>query len=325
MANSVSASKKGWVGQLFQKWLNRRIPPVASLALSHRNVFILPSRTGWAFGGLLLAMLLTAINYQNSLIYGLTFWLVSLGHGTIWLTFRNLSGLEMTAGRVEPCYAGENIQLPVKVASAKHWSVAITVGYPEETEQDFTLAPGESQGVALSRHAYKRGRLPLRRIRIETEYPFGLFRAWSWVALDFDVIVYPKPEFTPLQLSAGKGDDIEGTTTAVSGKDDISGIREYGRGDSLNQISWKHTARSGSPKSFEREQEQGVMCQLAWESLGGLEPEVRLSRLASWVDQAEAMGWEYGLSIPGVEVMADRGSEHRHRCLTALALWGVDE
>ncbi len=104
MASGVSKSRKGWVGRLFQKWLNRRIPPVASLALSHRNVFILPSRTGWAFGGLVLAMLLTAINYQNSLIYGLTFWLVSLGHGTIWLTFQNLSGLEMTAGRVTPCY-----------------------------------------------------------------------------------------------------------------------------------------------------------------------------------------------------------------------------
>jgi len=269
-------------------------------------------------------MLLTAINYQNSLIYGLTFWLVSLGHGTIWLTFRNLSGLEMSAGKVEPCYAGESLQLPVNVSSAKHWSVAITVGYPGETEQDFTLSPGESLNVAIARQTRKRGRLPLRRIRIETEYPFGLFRAWSWVALDFDVVVYPKPEYTSVHLSVGDGDELEGSTLALIGQDDISGIREYGRGDSLNQISWKHTARSGSPKSFEREQEQGVMCQLDWGSLTGLEPEVRLSRLASWVDQAEALGWRYGLSIPGVEIPAGTGNEHRHRCLTALAVWGTD-
>jgi uncharacterized protein (DUF58 family) len=298
---------------------------VSRLALSHKNVFILPSRTGWAFAGLLLAMLLTAINYQNSLIYGLTFWLVSLGHGTIWLTFRNLSGLEMSAGKVEPCYAGESLQLPVNVSSSKHWSVAIIVGYPGETEQDFTLSPGESLDVAIARQTHKRGRLPLRRIRIETEYPFGLFRAWSWVALDFDVVVYPKPEYTPVHLSVGDGDELEGSSLALIGQDDISGIREYGRGDSLNQISWKHTARSGSPKSFEREQEQGVMCQLDWVSLTGLEPEVRLSRLASWVDQAEVLGWKYGLSIPGVEIPAGTGNEHRHRCLTALAVWGTDE
>ena len=324
MVNRSQSDNNAWGRGLFQSWLNRRIPPVSRLALSHKNVFILPSRTGWAFAGLLLAMLLTAINYQNSLIYGLTFWLVSLGHGTIWLTFRNLSGLEMSAGKVEPCYAGESLQLPVNVYSAKHWSVAITVGYPGETEQDFTLSPGESLDVAIARQTGKRGRLPLRRIRIETEYPFGLFRAWSWVALDFDVVVYPKPEYTPVHLSVGDGDELEGSTLALIGQDDISGIREYGRGDSLNQISWKHTARSGSPKSFEREQEQGVMCQLDWGSLTGLEPEVRLSRLASWVDQAEALGWKYGLSIPGVEIPAGTGNEHRHRCLTALAVWGTE-
>ncbi|MBN58850.1 MAG: DUF58 domain-containing protein [Oceanospirillaceae bacterium] len=324
MVKRLKSDKDGWGRRLFQSWLNRRIPPVSRLALSHKNVFILPSRTGWAFAGLLLAMLLTAINYQNSLIYGLTFWLVSLGHGTIWLTFRNLSGLEMSAGKVEPCYAGESLQLPLNVSSAKHWSVAITVGYPGETEQDFTLSPGESLDVAIARQTRKRGRLPLRRIRIETEYPFGLFRAWSWVALDFDVVIYPKPEYTPVHLSVGDGDELEGSTLALIGQDDISGIREYGRGDSLNQISWKHTARSGSPKSFEREQEQGVMCQLDWGSLTGLEPEVRLSRLASWVDQAEALGWKYGLSIPGVEIPAGTGNEHRHRCLTALAVWGTE-
>ena len=151
MVKRLKSDKDGWGRRLFQSWLNRRIPPVSRLALSHKNVFILPSRTGWAFAGLLLAMLLTAINYQNSLIYGLTFWLVSLGHGTIWLTFRNLSGLEMSAGKVEPCYAGESLQLPLNVSSAKHWSVAITVGYPGETEQDFTLSPGESLDVAIAR------------------------------------------------------------------------------------------------------------------------------------------------------------------------------
>lgn len=325
MVKRSQSDKKGWGRRLFQSWLNRRIPPVSRLALSHRNVFILPSRTGWAFAGLLVAMLLTAINYQNSLIYGLTFWLVSLGHGTIWLTFRNLSGLEMSAGKVEPCYAGENLQLPVRISSARHWSVAVAVGFPGETEQDFTLAPDESLEASLTRSTLKRGRLPLKRIRVETEYPFGLFRAWSWVALDFDVVVYPKPEFTPVHLSAGDGDEVEGVAMALIGRDDVSGIREYGRGDSMNQISWKHTARTGSPKSFEREQEQGVMCLLNWESLSGLEPEVRLSRLASWVDQAEALGWQYGLSIPGVEIPAATGSEHRHRCLKALALWGEGE
>ncbi|MEK9766735.1 MAG: DUF58 domain-containing protein, partial [Thalassolituus sp.] len=69
---------------LVKEWLRRRIPPVTALALSHRNVFILPSAAGWVFSALLIAMLLTAINYQNSLVYALTFWLLSMGVGSIW-------------------------------------------------------------------------------------------------------------------------------------------------------------------------------------------------------------------------------------------------
>lgn len=62
----------------WQRWLNRRIPPASSVELNQRRVFILPTRQGGAFGLALLVMLLAAINYQNSLAYGLTFLLLSL-------------------------------------------------------------------------------------------------------------------------------------------------------------------------------------------------------------------------------------------------------
>jgi len=309
---------------LWKRWLNRRIPPVSALALSHRNVFILPSRTGWAFAALLVAMLLTAINYQNSLIYGLTFWLVSVGHGTIWLTFRNLSGLTLSAGKPTACFAGDEIRLPVKFTSGKHWSAAISAGYPEETQLDLSLAPHESSEMILTRKTHKRGRLPLKRIRVETQYPFGLFTAWSWVALEYDVVVYPRPDYSPLVLSTGNEGDILEGVTVTQGSDDVAGIRDYGRGDSMQQISWKHSARTGDLKSLEREQENSVLCWLTWDSLQGIDPELRLSRLASWVDQAESAGWKYGLSIPGNDISPSSGHAHRHQCLTALAIWGQD-
>ena len=32
----------------------------------------------------------------------------------------------------------------------------------------------------------------------------------------------------------------------------------------------------------------------------------------------------YGLKLPGTELAPNRGPEHRHRCLAALALYGID-
>ena len=51
--------------------------------------------------------------------------------------------------------------------------------------------------------------------------------------------------------------------------------------------------------------------------------EARLSQLARWVVDAEARGDRYGLTLPGVRLTADRGPEHRHRCLAALAVFGL--
>ena len=65
-------------GGLFDRWLKRRIPPASRLTLSHRQIFIVPTRAGLALLLLLLIMLIGAINYQNSLVYGVTFLLGSL-------------------------------------------------------------------------------------------------------------------------------------------------------------------------------------------------------------------------------------------------------
>jgi uncharacterized protein (DUF58 family) len=43
------------------------------------------------------------------------------------------------------------------------------------------------------------------------------------------------------------------------------------------------------------------------------------------VVDAEGGGERYGLKLPGTELAPNRGPEHRHRCLAALALYGIDD
>ena len=58
--------------------------------------------------------------------------------------------------------------------------------------------------------------------------------------------------------------------------------------------------------------------------LAPLDQESRLSQLARWVVDAEAHGERYGLVLPGLRLAPDRGPEHRHRCLAALAVFGLE-
>ena len=310
-----------WRSQRIRRWLNRRIPPASALALSHRNVFILPSRAGWVYLLLIVVMLLTAINYQNSMIYALTFWLVSMGLAAMWLTFRNLAGLHLSAGHALPVFVGEVVRLPVRFQVSGRWAAGIEAGFRGDLFQVLSVAPGESLSVDLPLTTRRRGRLPSRRIRIQTRYPFGLFTAWSWVALEYPVVIYPQREDSAIVLGAGDGDEEGALPLAEKGDQDFAGIRDYRPGDNVHRIAWKHSARSETLRLLEMEKERGALCWLNWSSLPGLAVENRISRLTSWVCQAQQRGWRYGLELPGVSIAPSSGEHHYAQCLRALALW----
>ena len=54
-------------------WWLARLPAAAEHALTHRNLYVLPTRPGWMLGLTLLLLLVGSINYQLNLGYLLTF------------------------------------------------------------------------------------------------------------------------------------------------------------------------------------------------------------------------------------------------------------
>jgi uncharacterized protein (DUF58 family) len=56
---------------------------------------------------------------------------------------------------------------------------------------------------------------------------------------------------------------------------------------------------------------------------GGLEE--RLEQLSAWIMAAHARGERFGLRLGSQEIPHEGGSEHRKRCLDALALYGGKE
>ena len=113
------------------------------------------------------------------------------------------------------------------------------------------------------------------------------------------------------------------------------GLRDYRRGDPMRWIAWKkssHALASGTGL-VSREPAQGSAPDL-WldyettaglQGLQGLDAEARLSRLATWLIQAEqqsgAHGPQYGLRLPGVTVPCAAGHQHLRHCLDTLATW----
>jgi uncharacterized protein (DUF58 family) len=305
-------------------WLYGFTPPEhGTVELVHRRVYIVPTRLGWFFGGTLIVLLVGSINYALSLGFALTFLLAGLGLVCMVHTARNLARIAVSTGRAEPVFAGESAQfrlyLDGRAAFDRPAILARHLACGSQLVVD--VPPGAVAEVVLAVPAPRRGWVQLGRVMLETRFPLGLFRAWSYVEPDARCLVYPRPERSPLPPYTGEA--AVGTIHAPTpGADDFAGLRSYQRSDSPRHIAWKAVARTDEllTKQF-----AGDAAAELWLDLKllppGLSLEQQLSRLAGWVLAADRAGAHYGLRLPGVEIAPARGDPHRAACLQALALY----
>lgn len=319
--NISSWSKRPFKNQ-FKHWLNRRIPPQQSITLNQKSIFIFPTRIGFVFSVLLLALLLAAINYENSLIFGLVFWLASVFFVTIFYTFRNLSNITLELQKSGTGFVDEDIEFAIKVSRPENSKrEGIQLGWPNEVKQWAELYDNTTCIVHLFVNAKHRGRLNPKRLLVETFYPLGLLRAWTWIDLNANAIIYPKPLFHDHTFT-DTGDDDEGHLTHRSGSDDFQDMRNYHPGDSPRHILWRSYARQDEllVKQFASYADTRLI--LDWHQLEG-DTELRLSRLTGMALNAYKGDKEFGLKLPQVEIAPNTGKAHLDRVLKELALYGL--
>jgi uncharacterized protein (DUF58 family) len=308
----------------FANWLYGFTPPErGTVVLVHRRVYILPTRLGWLFGATLGILLVGSINYALSLGFVLTFLLAGMGLAGMVHTARNLARIGVSAGRNEPVYAGESAQFVLLLdGRAAFERPAILARHLASGAQLVVDVPANgSAEVLLPVPAARRGWLKLGRVMLETRFPLGLFRAWSYVEPDSRCLVYPKPVRSP--LPGYSPDPNAGAARSQSyGNDDFSGLRAYQLSDSPRHVAWKAAARTDDMLTKQFTGEAAAELWLDWSLLpADLDTEERLSRLAGWVLAAERSGARYGLRLPGLELGLERGEAHRAACLQALALY----
>lgn len=304
--------------QRWAKWLDNRIPRRREVTLNQRRIFIFLSPQGVIMALVLLALFVGGINYGNNLLLGVCFFLGSLVVVTIHHTYANLSGLRISVMGTEPAFAGEKAGFWVRFASTsgrEHQSLQLSWGDAEENLES-VQAPQQA-GFFIT--APQRGLFHPPRLRIATFYPLGLLRAWTWLDLDMEAIVYPRP-IGDGEIPLGEGNDGEGEVTSVPGIEDFDSLRQYTPGDNLAHISWRHAARGQGLLTKRFVDEVAGTDYLDWAAYQGMEGEARLSRLCWWVVTLSERNRTFGLRLPGVEVPLGTGPEHRDACLTALAL-----
>jgi len=307
-----------------QAWFEARLPRQDSQTLTQRNVYILPTKAGWAFCATLIVMLLASINYQLNLGYGLTFLLGGAALASMHQTHGNLRRLTLQLKAPQPVFAGEPATIEIVVTSPDRAHIGIGLGVVAQQRQGMAWVDVPDHGSTSARLRFVppgRGRHRLPTLLAETHFPLGLFRAWTIWRPAAQVLVYPAPEQPAQPLPAAQpGGDAERSSRAGAGSE-FDGVRAWRRGDALRQVVWKKFARSGELVSRDTQASSAQALWLDFATAGAADAEARLRRLAAWVLAADALGLNFGLRLPGCEVDAGGGELQRRSALEALALW----
>lgn len=309
------------MARLWRAWLTRRLPPADAVRFGRRNLFIFPSREGGLFLVLLVIMLLTGINYQNSLVYLLTFLLGALYYVGILQTHDNLSGVRLTLARMDDGFVGAPVAVHLRFQAEDRDRPAIRVSL--DGQQGLVNLDKPAGAVAeLPFSPSRRGWNALPRICVETRYPLGLFKAWSYVWLASPMLAYPRPIEPGAVRQGGRGED-EGQQVhaSVEPSDDLL-LRPYRVGDPMQRVQWKRYAKDGHKVITEREPMTTDSRWLDYEMFQGVEPELRLSYLSWLVEDCHRRKRIFGLRLPGEELAPGQGPGHRQAALRRLALFG---
>ena len=275
-----------------------------------------------------LALLATAVNYGNNLIFALAFLLVSIWISSAWECWRNLFGLDWQAAPTPPAFAGEALHAGGNLrdqSGRRHEQIALGIG------NRFPLSPakgagrntvdlggsGDSVRLELVLHGLARGYQRLEGLYLFSCYPLGLWRARRPLP-PLMALLYPHPAGNQI-LPASAPQPAH--RQQESG--DFQGVRAYVPGDSPRRINWRIYGRREelAVNNFDGGQ-GGHVLWLEMSACSG-NTESRLSQLCQWALSAEQQGLEYGLRLEGGQNLPPgRGRIHQQTCLLRLATYG---
>jgi uncharacterized protein (DUF58 family) len=291
------------------------------LSIHHRRLYIVPTRAGVAFAGLLFFMLIAGLNYANSLALLFTFLLAGFAIVAMHECHRNVLRLSLHSVHSAAVFAGHTAEVVMQLHNAANTTRRqLTVSFKEIQASSLTVPAQARATLKLDIATQHRGLLPIDRLRLFSTYPFGLFRAWTLIHLPLNVVVYPRPYgLLPLPLDAGQRLGV--TAQLSGGSDEWLGLRAFRDGDSPRKVAWKAYAR-GAPLLVKEYGAAGARLQLfSLQQVAHLPLEAQLEQLARWVVDAEAQNEHYGLLLGAQQFSFDRGALHQQRCLQALALY----
>lgn len=208
-----------------------------NLARKKARIYIMPTRMGGYLNGLIFLMFLLSVGYSNNLL--LIFTLFLFGLNLIWViqTHFHLHALKFESMIIHDGFAQENSQVEIfwkKTPEGKNnWRFRLF-------GEDFDLKISDHMTVCFP----KRGVWNIQHLRVSSEMPFGLYKAWIYFPVNVKGFAYPAKLKDPPPIETYHSLNDGEHSSMKKGPHDVWNLGPY-QGEESRKISWKHYARTG--------------------------------------------------------------------------------
>lgn len=284
-----------------------------------RKYFVRITTTGYIYIFVTIVLSVGAVNTANNLLHIVASSMLALMLLSGMSSFLNFFYLQITLIPPEEVFAEMPAPFRLIVNKGRGNSFFLTF----ETSYGKTKVPfvnGEVE-TSLWLKFPKRGTVPLESIKIDSGFPLGFFRRFTFKTVNQEIVVYPNPfpAVFPL-LSGSSSGENEGGSRYGELSDEIKELRSYSHSDPLKWIDWKATARKGTAivRDFYRLAGDTLIINLASKQSG--EREKQLSEAAYIIIEGHRKKLSMGLILPHEQIAPGIGEAHKKRLLKAIAL-----
>ena len=290
-----------------------------------RRVRVRPTWAGGGYIALLIGVLLAAANTGNNLLYVVLAGQLAVLVLSNLLAEVNLRGLELDRRLPPEVFAGQAALGSFELYNRRRRGPAVTVHLEELSEGRArglatVVEAGEEASVPVRWHFSNRGLVALDRVRLWSDFPFGLVRRSMVFSMPAEVLVYPQPVEGRSGVPALVGGATREDPRRRGREGDFQSLRPYQPGDPLRDLHWPTTARTRRPMVVERSAAGAPEVVIRVEDAEGERWERALSRAAGEVERHARRGDAVGMVLDGQLLEPRTGDAWRRRLLTRLAL-----
>ena len=314
----------GFISKRFEKIVRKRAEYSKHVTLSHRKIYIVPSKLSLMLLLVISLIVLAGINYENNEFYIIGFWLLSLFIWNFVLTFFNLAKLEVKSVKTLNVFAGEPAQFEFELSRLNKSVHGLKIRSNEQVIESVFVDKKEPKTLFVSQKSINRGKMEFERMTFSTVFPFGFSYGFSYVYLDLPAWIYPKPIDAHVQsMNSTSGDQQKLEDTQVVGSEDFNQLKQYEPGERLGHIHWANYAKTGELKVKEFVDVNSASMWVDWAEFPMLDTESRLSHLCFLMLESNKNNVNFGLRLPNIEIepvyVLEQKKSHLDRCLLQLA------